>query len=294
MKIFIIYLRIDKYFVNFGEKMITLNKDINQLLKSIVTKKQASILKLKKQTFPRRTKALINFKKKLSSKKGLSLIAELKKRSPSKGLITKNFDPIQTASHYLHKKASALSILTEEDFFEGNSQFIIDVKNQFENAAILMKDFFIDPIQVEFAHSCGADAILLLVNLFQKNDELSYFIELAKHYNLSVLLESHTLEEVKRVINLYNTINMSHVMYGINNRDLVSFLVDMNTVPTLFKTLKSELGENQVFVAESGYNCYQQLQKLQDNIKSTAVLIGEGLVTNPNLITFFNKQCPYS
>ena len=167
---------------NTREKLV--HKKIEVPLEKI--KLQIDSLKLPKGAFKEN---LIN--------KDQAIIAEIKKASPSAGIISENFNPVEKAKEYEAFGASALSILTEEDFFQGSSQFLMDVK-AVSKLPIIRKDFMIDEYQIYEAKLMGADCILLIVSVLS-DDEITKFVELADSLELDYLIEVHDEDELKRV-----------------------------------------------------------------------------------------------
>ena len=215
------------------------------------------------------------------NKTQLSLIAEVKKASPSKGVINPNFNHKDLALTYYNSGASALSVLTDERFFQGHNSYLMDIKNQIE-LPVLRKDFIIDPIQVEESAYMGADAILLIAAILsvQQAQEL---IDCAQEMQLDILLEIHDFNDFEKILAL-----KSVDIIGINNRNLNSFEVDLNTALVLKKEIIKNFS-NVCCVAESGYDCDLQLKKLSEEGFS-GVLIGEGLVTNKAMIEYFKNE----
>jgi indole-3-glycerol phosphate synthase len=197
--------------------------------------------------------------------KDQAIIAEIKKASPSAGIISEDFDPIKKAKEYEDLGASALSILTEEDFFQGSSEYLKEVK-AITSLPILRKDFMIDEYQIYEAKLIGADCILLIASILN-DDEIQSFVDLAESLELDYLIEVHDLNELKRVE------HFSNGMIGVNNRNLKTFDVDLNNSINL----KNAFNSNNLFVAESGI-------KSQDDINTLKVhgihvfLIGESLM----------------
>ena len=197
--------------------------------------------------------------------KDQAIIAEIKKASPSAGIISEDFDPIKYAKEYEDLGASALSILTEEDFFQGSSEYLKEVK-AITSLPILRKDFMIDKYQIYEAKLIGADCILLIASILN-DDEIQSFVDLAESLELDYLIEVHDLNELKRVE------HFSNGMIGVNNRNLKTFNVDLNNSINL----KNAFNSNNLFVAESGI-------KSQDDINTLKVhgihvfLIGESLM----------------
>jgi len=197
--------------------------------------------------------------------KDQAIIAEIKKASPSAGIISEDFDPIRKAKEYEDFGASALSILTEEDFFQGSSQYLQDVK-EITSLPILRKDFMIDEYQIYEAKLIGADCILLIASVLN-DEEIKSFVDLAETLQLDYLIEVHDLEELKRVG------HFSNAMIGVNNRNLKTFNVDINNSINL----KKEFKNNNIFVAESGIKNQDDINALKAH-DIHVFLIGESLM----------------
>ena len=197
--------------------------------------------------------------------KDQAIIAEIKKASPSAGIISESFNPVEKAKEYEAFGASALSILTEEDFFQGSSQFLMDVK-AVSKLPIIRKDFMIDKYQIYEAKLMGADCILLIVSALS-DDEITQFVELADSLELDYLIEVHDEDELKRVEHFENAI------IGVNNRDLKTFEVDLNNSVNLKRVFT---GKN-LFVAESGIKNQSDIDLLKEH-DIHVFLIGESLM----------------
>jgi indole-3-glycerol phosphate synthase len=197
--------------------------------------------------------------------KDQAIIAEIKKASPSAGIISESFNPVEKAKEYEAFGASALSILTEEDFFHGSSQFLMDVK-AVSKLPIIRKDFMIDKYQIYEAKLMGADCILLIVSVLS-DDEITQFVELADSLELDYLIEVHDEDELKRVEHFENAI------IGVNNRDLKTFEVDLNNSVNLKRVFT---GKN-LFVAESGIKNQSDIDLLKEH-DIHVFLIGESLM----------------
>jgi indole-3-glycerol phosphate synthase len=205
-----------------------------------------------------------NFKKSLQNK-AEAIIAEIKKASPSAGIISDNFDPVLKSKEYESFGASALSILTEEDYFLGNIQYLKDVKAT-TSLPILRKDFIVDEYQIYESKLIGADCILLIASILN-DEELKNFSETADRLKLDYIIEVHDEEELQRVQHFSNAI------IGVNNRNLKTFDVDINNSVELKKIFE---GEN-IFIAESGIKSKKDIEYLkQHNIN--VFLIGESLM----------------
>ena len=197
--------------------------------------------------------------------KDQAIIAEIKKASPSAGIISEDFDPIKKAKEYEDFGASALSILTEEDFFQGSSEYLKEVKAK-TSLPILRKDFMIDEYQIYEAKLIGADCILLIASVLN-DDEIQSFVDLAESLELDYLIEVHDLNELERVK------NFSNAMIGVNNRNLKTFDVDLNNSINL----KNAFNSNNLFVAESGIKSQDDIDTLKAH-DIHVFLIGESLM----------------
>ena len=205
-----------------------------------------------------------NFKKSLQNK-AEAIIAEIKKASPSAGIISDNFDPVLKSKEYESFGASALSILTEEDYFLGNIQYLKDVKAT-TSLPILRKDFIVDEYQIYESKLIGADCILLIASILN-DEELKNFSEIAERLKLDYIIEVHDEEELQRVKHFSNAI------IGVNNRNLKTFDVDINNSVELKKIFE---GEN-IFIAESGIKSKKDIEYLQQH-NINVFLIGESLM----------------
>ena len=205
-----------------------------------------------------------NFKKSLQNKTE-AIIAEIKKASPSAGIISDNFDPVLKSKEYESFGASALSILTEEDYFLGNIQYLKDVKAT-TSLPILRKDFIVDEYQIYESKLIGADCILLIASILN-DEELKNFSETAERLKLDYIIEVHDMEELQRVKHFSNAI------IGVNNRNLKTFDVDINNSVELKKIFE---GEN-IFIAESGIKSKKDIEYLQQH-NINVFLIGESLM----------------
>jgi indole-3-glycerol phosphate synthase len=197
--------------------------------------------------------------------KKIKLIAEIKKASPSKGLIRKDFDLITIASIYEEKPVNAISVLTEEDFFQGHLSYIQTVKN-ITSKPILRKDFIFDEYQIYESRANHADAILLIAAILEKNQAEEY-LHLAKELGLYILFEVHDEDDLEKAL-LINT-----DIIGINNRNLKTLKIDLST--TL--RLKKDIPEDKIVVSESGIKNRKDVIKLID-AKIDAMLIGTSLM----------------
>lgn len=254
-----------------------INEEKQPLIKNLYTTFGINFFKEKHQQFPH-----ISFYDALKKNK-LNLIAELKKASPSKGLINPHFNPKTIATQYKEMGASALSVLTEETYFQGSIDYLSLAKLT-ANLPILRKDFITDPIELHEAKANGADAALLIKAMLNQN-QCQLLLDTAKTIGLDILLEIHTEEEMKEALELNNV-----TIIGINNRNLHTLKVDTQTASSIKKLVNHELtSKNILSVAESGYNSLSQLKSLQSE-NFNAVLIGEGLVTHPEILDFWSSS----
>ncbi|MAH80008.1 MAG: indole-3-glycerol phosphate synthase [Gammaproteobacteria bacterium] len=205
-----------------------------------------------------------NFKKSLQNKTE-AIIAEIKKASPSAGIISDNFDPVLKSKEYESFGASALSILTEEDYFLGNIEYLKDVKAT-TSLPILRKDFIVDEYQIYESKLIGADCILLIASILN-DKELKNFSETAERLKLDYIIEVHDEDELQRVQHFSNAI------IGVNNRNLKTFDVDIKNSVELKKIFE---GEN-IFIAESGIKSKKDIEYLQQH-NINVFLIGESLM----------------
>jgi len=190
----------------------------------------------------------------------IKLIAEIKKASPSKGVIREKFDPVEIATIY-EKKAGAISVLTEEDYFQGRLEFILAVKT-ITTIPLLRKDFIFDEYQIYESRANEADAILLIAAILSKNQAEEY-LHLAGELGLSVLFEVHDLKELEMAL------SVNAEIIGINNRDLKTLKIDLNNT---FK-IKKEIPSDKIVVSESGIKTRDDILQLE-SAGIDAVLIG--------------------
>jgi len=260
--------------------------DMN-ILDKIINKKKEKLKKLKKnisieslEETIKENNSFINFKEKIQknlSNGRISLIAEIKKSSPSAGVIIKDYDPVNIATKYYENKATCLSVLTEEDFFQGNLIHLYKIKQKV-NLPVLCKDFFIDPFQVHLAKSYGADAILIILAAVTE-DLANKLYENALKLDMSVIIEVHTKEEAK------NSINFNDALIGINNRNLKTLKTDINTTYDIHDIL---INHNGPLISESGIKTKEELLEISKNTKVKTFLIGESLLRNLDKNSIFS------
>ncbi|MTJ07538.1 indole-3-glycerol phosphate synthase TrpC [Anabaena sp. UHCC 0204] len=204
-----------------------------------------------------------------------ALIAEVKKASPSKGVLRADFDPVAIAQSYQAGGASCLSVLTDVKFFQGSFENLSLVRSAVD-LPLLCKDFIIYPYQMYWARIHGADAVLLIAAILNDQD-LQYFIKIAKNLKMAALIEVHNLEELDRVLALDGV-----SLVGINNRNLEDFSVDLQTTCQLMTARSEQLqAKNILVVSESGLHHPEDLSVVK-TAGAAAVLIGESLVKQPD------------
>lgn len=205
------------------------------------------------------------FRNTLLAYPGVSVIAEVKKASPSKGLICSDFQPVDIAKNYHKNGAQAISVLTDADFFQGSLLYLMQVREAVP-LPILRKDFIIDALQIEEAHAHGADAILLIAAILTCQQMQDYQAQ-ALGYGIDVLVEVHDEWETEQAL------LAGSQLVGINNRNLKTFIVDLETTFRLRKLIPPEIP----VVSESGLKTVEDFRRLkQEGIK--AALIGETLM----------------
>lgn len=195
----------------------------------------------------------------------VSLIAEVKRASPSKGLLTKDFAPVLSAAAYAHNGAAAISVLTDEDFFQGSLAYLRAIRNAVE-LPLLRKDFVIDPYQVYEGRAAGADAILLIVAALT-DAQLADLYALTVELGMTALVEAHHEYEMERALRL------GADLIGINNRDLKTFHVDLATTGRLAGLVDDDV----VLVAESGIHSAAEARAM-GRLGASAILVGESLM----------------
>jgi len=195
----------------------------------------------------------------------IAFICEVKKASPSKGVIANDFPYVDIAREYELAGASAISVLTEPEFFQGSDSYLAEIR-KVVGIPLLRKDFIIDKFQIEQSSRLGADAILLICAILSP-DDLSEYIKEADRFGLSCLVEVHDDNELKTALNAGARI------IGVNNRDLRDFEVDTGNSIRLRKITP----KNVIFVSESGIRTAEDIEDLRKN-RVDAVLIGEALM----------------
>ena len=208
-------------------------------------------------------------------KNGMSFICEIKKASPSKGIISKDFPYKEIAKEY-NEIADVISVLTEPTRFLGSDTYLSDVK-ELVDIPVLRKDFIIYPYQIYEAKAIGADAILLIVAILDK-ETLAKYINIAHSIGLGCLVEAHDLDEINIAI------SAGAKVLGVNNRNLKDFTVDINNSINLRKAVSKDI----LFISESGIKTRSDIKKLEAN-DVDGVLIGETLMRSNDIINEVRK-----
>jgi indole-3-glycerol phosphate synthase len=217
----------------------------------------------------------------LRSAPGVALIGEVKRASPSKGVLRPDFDPVQLAATYAANGATAISVLTDEPFFQGNLAYLVQIRQRLalplegreqpSPVPLLRKDFIIHPYQVYEARAAGADALLLIAAILSEAD-LAGLLSLTQSLGMTGLVEVTSEEDLGHVLPL------APRLIGVNNRDLRDFSVDLNTCLRLRPLVPPDV----CLVAESGIHTRADVARLAA-AGVDAVLVGEALVTAPDV-----------
>jgi len=241
-------------------------------LKEIIAKKKEKLILAKQALSEEELKQKINglpacrpFLEAIGKPREIHLIAEIKKASPSRGVIRENFNPVEIAVSYQNSGAHCLSILTEEDYFQGSINYINEVKSAV-SLPVLRKDFILEPYQIYESRFYGADAVLLIADLLTR-DVLTEMMRIADTLGMDYLVEVHTEKELKKILNL------EVPLIGINNRDLHTLEVDFKATEKLFILIP----KGKTVVVESGIKSHQDILFLKV-LGVNAVLIGQAFM----------------
>ncbi len=195
----------------------------------------------------------------------IAFVCEVKKASPSKGIIAEDFPYLEIAKEYEAAGAAAISVLTEPEYFLGRDKYLMEI-SQAVSIPTLRKDFIIDSYQIYEAKILGASAFLLICEILNE-ETLREYIKTGESLGLSALVESHTLPETEKAL------KAGAKIIGVNNRNLKTFEVDLNTTVNIRKHVPDDV----IFVSESGISTARDMEVLKEN-KVNAVLIGETLM----------------
>ena len=256
---------------NIIEKIVQDKKEALNLIK-----KDNSLDSLEKKI--KELNFFYNFKEKIKKNNGVSLIAEIKKASPSAGILVEKFNHVDIAKMYIDHGATCLSVLTEEKYFLGNLEYIKDIKKNFK-IPILAKDFFIDPYQVSLSKSYGCDCILIIISALSQNQADEIYSEALKH-NLSVIVEVHDQKEAETAL------KYERALIGINNRNLKTLEVSLNTTISIFEVVK---GHKSPLISESGIKDEKDAKYIYEKTGIKNFLIGESLLKSDNLGSLMKK-----
>lgn len=212
----------------------------------------------------------LDFKAAIKRSDDINIISEIKKASPSKGIISVDFDVAAIAENYRKADVQAISVLTEEDYFLGNIKYL-QLAKKIAGKPVLRKDFTIDKWQIYESAIVGADAILLIVAILD-DKKLKSFIKLADDLELSALVEVHDITELKRAM------DADAQIIGINNRDLRTFNVDLNTSESMVRLIPNDI----IKVSESGIKTPQDVQRMRD-ADVDALLVGESFMRSDDI-----------
>jgi len=248
---------------------LILDEIVNNKLKEVAERKKEIPLAFLKSKLAASAPAR-NFRKAISSSGRISIIAEIKKASPSAGVIIEDFSLEKLVRIYEKNGASALSILTDQKFFRGELKDLEKARKA-SSLPILAKEFILDEYQIYEARTGGADALLLIARILDK-EELKKYLDLAWRLDLDCLVEIHTEEEWRKIKDL------PFEIVGINNRNLENFKVDLKMSFSLIKKIPLD----KIVVSESGINNGEDIHRLQE-AGVDAFLIGEALLKSKNV-----------
>jgi indole-3-glycerol phosphate synthase len=231
---------------------------------------QAPLAELKQRVLQApKTKGFVSALQQRASQQQAGIIAEIKKASPSKGVIRADFDPVAIAQSYASAGATCLSVLTDEQYFQGHDDYLVQV-GQAVTLPLLRKDFTIDDYQVYEARALGADCILLIVSALSAG-QLHQLHELATSLDLDVLIEVHDAAE------LTTALALEPKLIGINNRNLKTFSTDLKTTIDLLPQIPSGV----TVVTESGISQIEDVQLMQQH-EVFCFLVGEAFMRADN------------
>lgn len=242
---------------------------LNQIIEQKM--KEVTLLRDKKKEMQAPNFKHRSFIEKLQAGEELAIIAEFKRASPSKGIINNTVSPALQAAIYETSGASAISVLTDQTFFKGSFSDLAAVRAAVE-LPILCKDFIIDPLQIDQARSFGADLALLIVAAL-KEEELQELYQYAKELGLEVLIEVHNQAELETAL------KTGGKLIGVNNRDLKTFNVSLETTEKLAAMVK-EAGA--FLISESGLHHIHDVERVR-NAGANGILVGEALMKSSSL-----------
>ena len=249
---------------------MTILEEINEVKKEEVRKLRSNFSLSRFNDSEFFSKSRLSFCNALNNEDKISIIAEIKKASPSKGIIREKFNHSDIANIYMENEVDAISILTDVNFFKGSIDYLNDIA-KFKVVPILRKDFIIDEYQIFEAKANGADAILLIAESLSKN-QISELTLAAVENDMEVLLELHSIQEIEKINFEQNKV------IGINNRDLKTFGVDLETTNLIGQLVPAE----NILVSESGIKTKSDIEFVKKT-KANAILVGEHLMGSKNI-----------
>jgi indole-3-glycerol phosphate synthase len=250
---------------------------MSTILDKIVVVKRREVIALRSRAEELRARAAArtdfrDFAAALRKQNTVALIAEVKKASPSAGIICPDFDPVRIACAYEQAGASAISVLTDREFFQGNIDYLAQIRAAVK-LPLLRKDFIIEEIQIHEAAAAGADAVLLIAAILD-DKQLREFRLIAGHLKMAALVEVHDEAELERAI------ATGASLIGINNRNLHTFAVSLATTEKLAATIH----DDRIIVAESGIHTRSDVERVAA-AGAAAILVGESLMRSGNIAT---------
>ncbi|MBV7332761.1 indole-3-glycerol phosphate synthase TrpC [Chloroflexi bacterium TSY] len=256
------------------QSKLDISKQKGKVLEQIMAWKRQEVPKQMEQVPLSQVKAFaqlapppVDFAASLTAHAGASIIAEVKRASPSKGLIAREWDPELIGETYARNGVAAISCLTDSRFFQGQLEYLTDIKERLReinmSIPVLRKDFIYDPYQVYEARTAGADVLLLIVAVLS-DTELSSLYKLTYELGMQALVEVHDETELERALAID-----AHVI-GVNNRDLRTFTVNIENTARL----RAQIPAGKVVVGESGIKTPDDVRKMAD-MGCDAILIGE-------------------
>ncbi len=250
---------------------------MTNILEKILAKKREEIAEAKSRRPVSELKSQLahappvrDFVKALREAEGIGLIAEVKKASPSAGIIREDFDPLGIARTYAESGASCLSVLTDEPFFQGRLDYLVQIRRSVP-VPVLRKDFLLDPYQVLEARSAGADCVLLIAECLD-DQSLRELYEETRNFGMSALIEIYEPENLERVLNLHPP------MIGINNRNLRTFETKLEHTLELCPRIP----EDCLIISESGIRTREDVLRLQE-AGVQGILVGETLMRSDSI-----------
>lgn len=252
-------------------------KTLSTILDKIVATKRDEIAAAKKRVpidqLQRQVKSappIRDFHGALANRESIQLIAEVKKASPSKGVIRADFDPVAIAKIYEGNGAACISVLTDEQYFQGQLSFLTEIRRH-TTIPLLRKDFILDEYQIVEARVAGADAVLLIAECLSA-DELRQLVSSAHGFNMAALVEFYDQENMQKVVDCGSR------LCGVNNRDLRSFATDLQHTVRLRKKIPAEM----TLVGESGIHTRADVEMLEQ-AGVDAMLVGESLMASDDI-----------